>query len=102
MNVFSLEDPGEDGDKDKGKEQDKEDEEQHRRQEKEKKEKKPVAVMFLLHGRMSKAEHMEYVAKAFLDEVHQRRKGAAGAAAGEGEREEVLDLWIVTFVSAER
>ncbi len=85
VNVFSLEEPGEDGDGDK--------EQQDGRQETKEKKKKPVAVMFLLHGRMSKAEHMEYVAKAFLDEVHQRRKGAA-------EGEEVLDLWIVTFVSA--
>ncbi|TFK86707.1 hypothetical protein K466DRAFT_549998 [Polyporus arcularius HHB13444] len=81
VNVFSLEEPGEDGDGDEGKDG---------RQETKEKKKKPVAVMFLLHGRMSKAEHMEYVAKAFLDEVHQRRKGAA-------EGEEVLDLWIVTF-----
>ncbi|RDX43993.1 hypothetical protein OH76DRAFT_1487426 [Lentinus brumalis] len=89
VNVFSLEEPGEDGDGDE--------EQQDGRQETKEKKKKPVAVMFLLHGRMSKAEHMEYVAKAFLDEVHQRRKAAAGAATPEGEREEVMDLWIVTF-----
>ncbi|RPD54297.1 hypothetical protein L226DRAFT_616977 [Lentinus tigrinus ALCF2SS1-7] len=61
--------------------------------------KKPVAMMFLLHGRTSKADHIELVAKAFLDEVYQRRKAGEGKGEGEGagDRQEVLDLWIVTF-----
>ena len=58
--------------------------------------KKPVAILFMLHGRMSRADHMELVAKAFLDEVHARRKGKAGADGAE----EKHDLWIVTFVRA--
>ena len=73
MNVFSLE----------------EDE-----KEKEQNAKKPVAIMFLLHGSMSKADHVELVAKAILGEVHQYRK----ASEDRGEKEE-LDLWVVTFVS---
>ena len=55
--------------------------------------KKPVAVLFLLHGRTSRADHMELVAKAILDEVQARRKAAGGAA------QEKHDLWVVTFVS---
>ena len=56
--------------------------------------KKPVAIMFLLHGSMSKADHVELVAKAILGEVYQYRK----ASEDRGEKEE-LDLWVVTFVS---
>ena len=58
--------------------------------------KKPVAILFLLHGRTSRADHMELVAKALLDEVHVRRKD------GHKANEEKHDLWIVTFVSAHR
>lgn len=55
---------------------------------------KPVAILFLLHGRMSRADHVELVAKAFLDEVSARRKDPEQAS------NEVHDLWVVTFVSS--
>lgn len=54
---------------------------------------RPVAILFLLHGRTSKADHLELVAKALLDEVHTRRKGA-------GAQGPAHDLWVVTFVSS--
>ncbi|KAH9933665.1 Alpha/Beta hydrolase protein [Epithele typhae] len=47
---------------------------------------KPVAILFLLHGRTSRADHVELVAKAVLDEVHARGAEHAGK-----------DLWVVTF-----
>ena len=49
---------------------------------------KPVAILFMLHGRTSRADHMELVAKAFLDGVHARRK----------DEQDAHDLWVVTFV----
>ena len=54
--------------------------------------KKPVAILFMLHGRTSRADHMELVAKAFLDQVHGRRKDG----------QDTHDLWIVTLVSGLR
>ncbi len=57
---------------------------------------KPVAILFLLHGRMSRADHIELVAKAFLDEVSARRRDPEQAA------NEAHDLWVVTFVSLVR
>ena len=54
---------------------------------------KPVAILFLLHGRESRADSIELVAKAFLDEVSARRKDPEQAT------KEVHDSWIVTFVS---
>ena len=59
--------------------------------------KKPIAVLFLLHGRGGDADQIELVAKAILDEVHSKRKDAAGK--GASAEEETHDLWIVTFVS---
>ena len=53
---------------------------------------KPVAILFLLHGRMSRADHVELVAKAFLDEVSKRRRDPEQAG------KEAHDLWVVTFV----
>ncbi|KAI0833760.1 Alpha/Beta hydrolase protein [Trametes gibbosa] len=49
----------------------------------------PVAVLFLLHGRMSDAEAIEPVARSILDEVHTRRTAAQGQKAD--------DLIVVTF-----
>ncbi|KAH9848431.1 Alpha/Beta hydrolase protein [Lenzites betulinus] len=50
----------------------------------------PVAVLFLLHGRMGSAEGVEPVARAILDEVHARRVASAGQQAD--------DLVVVTFI----
>ncbi|KAI1786769.1 Alpha/Beta hydrolase protein [Ganoderma leucocontextum] len=52
---------------------------------------KPVAILFLLHGRMSRADHIELVAKAFLDEVSTLRRDPDQAG------KEAHDLWVVTF-----
>ncbi|KAI0749921.1 Alpha/Beta hydrolase protein [Daedaleopsis nitida] len=51
---------------------------------------KPVAILFLLHGRTSRADHVELVAKAILDEVYAKRKSEEGKA-------ETHDLLVVTF-----
>ena len=59
--------------------------------------KKPIAVLFLLHGRGGDADQIELVAKAILDEVQSKRKDAVGK--GASAEEETHDLWIVTFVS---
>ncbi|TBU25182.1 Alpha/Beta hydrolase protein [Dichomitus squalens] len=52
---------------------------------------KPVAILFLLHGRDMRADTIELVVKAFLDELNTRRKDGEQAA------KEKHDLWIVTF-----
>lgn len=50
-------------------------------------------MLFLLHGRLSKAEDVEPVARTILDDVHARR-----AAAPAGQKAD--DLVVVTFVRA--
>ncbi|OJT13891.1 hypothetical protein TRAPUB_9560 [Trametes pubescens] len=50
----------------------------------------PVAVLFLLHGRLGSAEDVEPVARTILDDVHVRR-----TAAPEGQKAD--DLIVVTF-----
>ncbi|KAI0636155.1 Alpha/Beta hydrolase protein [Trametes polyzona] len=50
----------------------------------------PVAVLFLLHGRLSNAEAVEPVARAILDDVHERRKASAPGQKAD-------DLIVVTF-----
>ncbi|PIL32173.1 hypothetical protein GSI_05418 [Ganoderma sinense ZZ0214-1] len=52
---------------------------------------KPIAILFLLHGRTSRADHLELMVKAFLDEVSTRRRDPAQAG------KEAHDLWVVTF-----
>lgn len=51
-------------------------------------------MLFLLHGRLSKAEDVEPVARTILDDVHARR-----AAAPAGQKAD--DLIVVTFVCAD-
>ncbi|KAJ3002130.1 hypothetical protein NUW54_g6015 [Trametes sanguinea] len=53
----------------------------------------PVAVMFLLHGRNGSALKMEEFVYGIFEEVHARRRKAAGGGA-EGE---ARDLYIATF-----
>ena len=96
LNVFYLSD--EEGEKGK---------EGEKNKNAETKPQKPVAILFLLHGRTSCADHMEMVAKAMLDELFARRKTRGGSETETAEaqgtaptREEDHDLWIVTFVSA--
>ncbi|KAI0364757.1 alpha/beta-hydrolase [Pilatotrama ljubarskyi] len=51
----------------------------------------PVAVLFLLHGRMSDAAQIEPIARGILDEVHEHRKSALPLGG------KAHDLVVVTF-----
>lgn len=53
----------------------------------------PVAVLFLLHGRLDSAQGVETVARTILDDVHARRTAAAAGQKAD-------DLIVVSFVSA--
>lgn len=51
-----------------------------------------VAVLFLLHGRLSKADNLEATAKRLVEKTEDRRGSALDAGA-------TLSLTVVTFVS---